>query len=179
MVSQPVQAQPALAQTPDPAQPSKFDNLYLDPQPTEDTKDSTTHGKSHEETAVSTAPKETVIERTRTTFSKPELPPVAYAKRTWVLHQHEDLQPRIEQVHQAITSQAEQRAAILANELLFFEKVNKAEKSLRDKMLREDKRQHEAGVCWAYRSTVVQCLMAGRNCEQEIAGWKHCEAERN
>jgi hypothetical protein len=95
------------------------------------------------------------------------------------LHQHEDLQTRIDQVQSAITSQEEQRAAILANELLFFEEVNKAEKSLRAKMLREDKRQHAAGVCWDYRSAVVNCLTAGKNCAQEIAGWKHCESQRN
>ena len=170
----PLPVQPALAQAPHSAPTRKFDNLYLDPQPTEDPKD------SHSQAApVSSAAKETAIERTRTTFTKPVLPPIAYSKHSWVLHQHEDLQPRIEQVQQAITSQAEQRAAILANELLFFEQVNKAEKSLRDKMLRQDKRQHAAGVCWAYRSAVVQCLQAGRNCGQEIAGWKQCEDERN
>lgn len=183
MASQPLPAaEPSVSHAPEPSSPSpprKFDNLYLDPPPQEAPKDLDTTAKEApiQQSIIPRAG--TAIERPRSVFTKPELPPISYAKRSWVLHQHEDLQTRIDQVQSAITSQEEQRAAILANELLFFEEVNKAEKSLRTKMLREDKRQHAAGVCWDYRSAVVHCLTAGKNCAQEIAGWKHCENERN
>jgi hypothetical protein len=78
-----------------------------------------------------------------------------------------------------LSSQADQRAALLANELRFFEKVNQTEKSLREKMLREDKRQEVQGVCWAYKLAVTECLKAGRNCTDEITGWKKCEDKRD
>ena len=167
-------ASPPISQVPDSpqSQPSKFDNLYLDPPPAHEPQES-----PHE--AIPQIPKPRETERTSTVFTKPELPPISYSKRTWVLHQHEDLQPRIQQVQQDLSSQADQRAALLANELRFFEQVNQTKKSLREKMLREDKRQEVIGVCWAYKLAVTECLKAGRNCTDEIAGWKKCEDKRD
>lgn len=181
-VETPVAQTPTVTEVTSTPSPRKFDNLYLDPQPADDSKD-TVSASPPIDTTVKDSPTyhspARSVDSSREVFHKPELPPISYSKRAWVLHQHEDLQPRINTLKVDIQSQAHQRASLLANELLFFEQVNQAEKSLRDKMLREDQRQHDKGVCWAYRLAVTECLKAGRNCTLEITGWKKCEEERN
>lgn len=78
-----------------------------------------------------------------------------------------------------MSSQADQRAALLANELRYFEQVNQTEKSLREKILREDKRQKVKGVCLGYKLVVIGRLTAKLDCFYDIAEWKKCEDKRD
>ena len=160
-------AVPVSPQAATPDSKPQFDNLYLDPQPEPA---SEPHAQPQAALAVSAKP----LPR----FEKPKLPPLEYTKKQWVLHQHENLQSKIDEVRVQIQAESKKRADLLATELLFFEQVNQAENSLRDVMLREDQRQSLVGVCSDLRKVVVDCLKAGKDCVGEIAGWKECERER-